>query len=134
MKLIILSTLFYAKYQGCPEIMKKSDRPYYCVSVKIDSREFAIPLRHHINHPYAFITIGERGIDYSKAVLIDDPSYISPDKPRIDSVEWRILQKNENRIFYEFRKYVGQYRRALLHKDNPRSENILRFSTLQYFL
>lgn len=134
MKLIVLSAAFYDAYKNCPEIMRKTDRPYYCVSVKIDAHEFAIPLRHHINHPYGFITVGERGIDYSKAVLIDDPSYVSTDEPRIDSVEWRILQKNENRIFYEFRKYVGQYRRALLHKDNQRSANILRYSTLQYFL
>lgn len=51
MRLVILSESFYEKYAGCKEILKKTDRPYLCLTVKINGKTFAIPFRHHIRHP-----------------------------------------------------------------------------------
>lgn len=133
MKMILLSEKFYEKYGNCPEIMKKESRPYACFTVRIDDILFAIPIRHHIRHPYAFMTIEDRGLDYTKAIIIEDQTYISPNPAIIDTAEWNIIKKNENEIFYGFRKYYRQYCRALKHPDNPRSEKILKYSTLQYF-
>ncbi|MBR2189286.1 MAG: hypothetical protein IJ860_07775 [Eubacterium sp.] len=133
MKLIILSNEFYSKYGHCKEILKKKDRPYYCVSIKIDGHLFAIPLRHHIRHAYGFLTVGDAGLDYTKAVLVDDPSFIASDKPKIDSREWNILRSNEDLIFKGFSRYLRQYKRGLLKADNPRSIKLMKFSTLQYF-
>jgi len=133
MKLILLSDDFYSKYGNLKEVLKKKDRPYYCIAVKIDEHLFAIPLRHHIHHAYAFFTIGDAGLDYTKAVLIDDPSYVSPDCPTIDSREWNIIRSNEDTIFKGFSRYIRQYKRALSHMDNPRSIRLMKYSSLQYF-
>ncbi len=133
MKMILLSKTFYSKYGNCPEIMKKESRPYACFTVRIDDILFAIPIRHHINHEYAFMTIGDQGLDYTKAIVIEDLSYISPTPAIIDTSEWNIIKKNENKIFYGFRKYYRQYRKAMKHPDNPRSKKITKYSTLQYF-
>lgn len=133
MKMILLSTDFYNKYGNKPEIMQKDTRPYACFTILVDGIQFAIPIRHHIHHPYAFITIGDGGLDYTKAVVIEDLSYISSTPAIIDTAEWNIIKANSNTIFYEFRKYFRQYLRALKHPNNPRSQKIIRYSTLQNF-
>lgn len=133
MKLVILSEEFYQRYGNCREIMQKQDRPYYCITVKVDGHLFALPLRHHIRHAYAFFTIGDAGLDYTKAVLVDDPSYVTDENPVIDSREWNKLRGGEDQIFIGFSRYLRQYKRALLHTSNPRSERILKYSALQYF-
>lgn len=133
MKLRILSESFYNTYADCKELLKKANRPYACLTIELGGLLFAIPFRHHIRHPYAFHTIGDAGLDYSKAVIISNPSYLSSDSPTIESKEFAIIKREENKIRYEFSKYVRQYKRAMKHRDNPRSANILKFSALQYF-
>ena len=133
MLLKILSEKFFSSYADCRELLKKKNRPYACLTLELDGLLFAIPFRHHIRHPYAFHTIGEAGLDFTKAVIISNPDYLSADTPTIDSKEFSILKRNENKIRYDFSKYVRQYRRAMKHRDNPRSASLLRYSTLQYF-
>lgn len=133
MQLKILSEKFYTTYANCPELLKKKNRPYACLAVELDGLLFAIPFRHHIRHQYAFYTVGEAGLDYSKAVIISNLSYLSADKPTIDSKEFSILKRNENKIRYDFSKYIRLYRKATKHRDNPRNISILKYSTLQYF-
>lgn len=133
MKLKILSEKFYDTYADCKEILKKEDRPYACFTIELDGLLFAIPFRHHINHRYAFYTIGEAGLDYTKSVIITDPLFLSDDKPTIESAEFSIVKREEQKIRYGLIKYINQYKRAMRHRNNPRSENILKYSTLQYF-
>lgn len=133
MKLIILSENFYAKYKNCKEVLKKENRPYYCITIKVEGHTFAIPLRHHIRHAYAFFTIADAGLDFTKAVIVDDSSFISDDQPTIDSKEWNTIRSNEDTIFKGFSRYIRQYKRALLKKDNPRSVRLIQYSSLQYF-
>lgn len=133
MKLKILSKDFYDTYGKCREILKKSNRPYACLTIELDGILFAIPFRHHIRHNYAFHTLGEAGLDYSKAVVISEARFLSEDRPTIESAEFAIIKREEQKIRYKFAQYVNQYRRAMKHRDNPRSKNILKFSALQYF-
>ncbi len=133
MKFIYLTQEFYDKYAECAEILDKDDRPYALMQFELNGIKFGIPIRHHVNHPFSFKTIEDRGIDYTKAVVIEKDEYISETNAIIDTVEWRILAKNEAKIRYEFKKYLNQYKRALKHKDNPRSEKYLKYSALQYF-
>ena len=133
MKLKILSKKFYSTYSDCKEILKKSERPYACLTIEVNSTLFAIPFRHHIRHKYAFFTIGEAGLDYTKAVVISDPSHLAPDEPTIESKEFAIIKKEEQQIIYGFKKYVNQYRKAMKHRDIPRNANILKYSALQSF-
>ncbi len=133
MKLIILSDAFYDKYEKEREILHKRNRPYVCLTIRVEDQTFAIPFRHHINHPFGFHTLGEAGLDFSKAVLIESESYISHDKPRIETAEWNIVKRNEGTILFEFKKFLRQYKRAQLHPDNPRSSYFLKYSSLRYF-
>lgn len=133
MQLNILSEKFYSTYADCDEILKKANRPYACLTIELDGLLYAIPFRHHIKHRYAFHAIGEAGIDYSKAVVITDTLFLSSDIPSIENMEFEIIKREENKIRYEFSKYVNQYRRAMRHRNNRRSQNILKYSTLQYF-
>lgn len=133
MRVIILSDVFFKKYRNCPEILCKENRPYICLSVSIDGLQYGIPIRHHVRHAYSFKTIGEAGLDYTKAVLIIDDTFISNDSAVIDSKEWNIIKKNENSIYAGFSRYLRQYKRALNNPNNPRSEKIVKYSSLQYF-
>ncbi len=133
MQLKILSEKFYKTYSHCEEILKKENRPYACITIELDGLLFAIPFRHHIRHQYAFHTVGEAGLDYSKTVVITDASFLSNDKPSIENIEFSIIKRNEQKIRYGLTKYIRQYKRAMKHRDNPRSEHILKYSTLKYF-
>lgn len=133
MQLKILSDKFYTTYSNCSEILKKENRPYACLTIELNGLLFAIPFRHHINHPYSFRTVGDAGLDYSKTVVISDVCFLSSDKPSIESKEFAIIKKNEQKIRYGLAKYVRQYKKALMHRDNPRNEYILKYSALKYF-
>ncbi|MBO4912726.1 MAG: hypothetical protein J5504_08370 [Butyrivibrio sp.] len=133
MKLIYLTQQFYNDYACCPEILQKPNRPYACLTVKIENHLFAIPLRHHISHSFCFNTTYDYGLDYTKAVVVDDNNYIAQSKVWINSTEWNVIKANEPKIIYEFTKYVRQYKRASRNPNNPRNMSILRYSALQYF-
>lgn len=133
MQLKILSEKFYDTYSHCSEILKKENRPYACLTIELNGFLFAIPFRHHIRHQYAFHTLKEAGLDYTKSVIITDMFFLSDDKPSIESKEFSIIKRNEQKIRYGLSKYVNQYKRAMKHRNNPRSENILKYSSLKYF-
>ncbi len=133
MKLHYLTDAFYDKYMDCKEILQKKDRPYVCITIEVDGRKYAIPVRHHISHKYAFYTIGDSGLDYTKAVLIEDESFLSGDSPIIDTIEWRKIQMNEGAIYVGFSSYLRKYKHALKNRDSVRNDNILKYSALQYF-
>lgn len=133
MHLILLSDKFYNEHSSCTEILQKRNRPYVCVTVNIGDKLFAIPIRHHIRHKYAFFTIGEAGLDYTKAVVIKDETDLSTSKAVIDTKEFQIIKTQEARIVRELKKYIELYKKAKQHSENPHYENILSKSTLQYF-
>ena len=97
MKLKILSKDFYSTYADCKEILKKENRPYVCLTIEIGGIPFAIPFRHHIRHRYAFFTIGESGLDYTKAVVIAEARFLSNDHPTIESKEFAIIKKRRTK-------------------------------------
>lgn len=133
MQLKILSEMFYNTYMHCSEILKKENRPYVCLAIELNGVLFAIPFRHHIRHQYAFHTLGEAGLDYTKSVIITDMLFLSDDKPSIESKEFSIIKRDEQKIRYGLSKYVNQYKRAMKHRDNPRNASILKYSSLKYF-
>lgn len=135
MRFIYLSDTFYQEYARCPEIMAKRTRPYACLAVRIDGVPFAIPIRHHISHSYAFITKPGCGLDYSKAVVIRGPEDVRTDAfPQIDQQEFNAMKGRDRLIENGMRRYVALYKKARLHPESPFYQNILRWSTLQYFI
>lgn len=133
MRIIKLSADFYNRYGSKPEILQKTDRPYSCLAMSVDGITYAIPLRHHIKHPYCFHTIGVAGIDFTKAIPLLENNFASDEDVRIDSKEWSILKRHEQDIYNSFKKYLFRYRKAKRHPDQPQNQNILKYSSLQYF-
>lgn len=133
MNIKVLTIEFYTQYKDCNEILHKENRPYFFLTLEIDGLMYAIPFRHHISHSYAFRTIENAGIDFSKAVVVIDESYISDINVNIDSAEYKILKRNENKIKVSFNRYIKQFKKALKNKHIPRNRNFIKFSALQYF-
>lgn len=133
MRLILLSDKFYEEYGNFPEILQKSTRPYVCLEIIIMGKTYAIPFRHHIAHKYAFFTVGESGLDYTKAILVLDNSYISLETPRVEQAEYNAIKGSEPVIATGMRNYIKLYKKAVEYRTNKHYANILKYSTLRYF-
>lgn len=133
MKLVYLSDKFYNKYKGCKEILEKKSRPYACVTIVIGQHLVAIPIRHHVGHDHSLRTVGDSGLDYTKAVIVSEPGFIASGKPQIETAEFQIIKTQEDRIVREMHRYIKLYMKAKEHANNPHYAKILQYSTLQYF-
>jgi protein AbiQ len=136
-----LTPAFYARYKACPEILTKEDRPYYVLLLTIDSLTYAIPLRSHIHHSYCFAAreeAGEKsGLDFSKAVVIDDDTaYVDQSPVTIRQEEFDVLKTQEYQIKVQFSAYVAEYKKQTLRRQkNPGLpvKGLCKYSALQYF-
>lgn len=142
----LLSPAFLAAYPGTtyPELMHKGGRPYTCLL--IDTHEdylICIPFRSSINHKNAYLfTTTQRsirtrsGLDYTKAVLIRDPSYIDSGHAIVDQDEYHETMANLKQITQEIDQYITTYANhvngtAPLHLRAFQRQ--YGFSTLPYF-
>ena len=120
-----LSKDFYAQFSKYKEVLTKEDRPYYVLLLELDGLIYAIPLRSHIMHPYCFIADDSdgqnRGLDYSKAVLITDTTrYIDPASVTIRQYEYNVYKQREHLIRKQFSSYVASYKKEVCrHIKNP---------------
>ena len=113
-------------------------RGYGVVIIEINDLCFAIPLRSRIKHSASYITVKSKqkgikgkGLDFTKALLISEPKYISNLPFKISADEHKKLADKEFFITLQFEKYVSKYIKAIQKSDR----NILqspnyRFSTL----
>lgn len=67
-----------------------------------------------------------------KEILKND-TYISTDHPTIESAEFAIIKKEEQKIYYQFQRFLHQYRKAMKRPDVPRNAKLIQYSALQYF-
>lgn len=134
MKFIFLSDAFYDAYEQYSEILEKRSRPYVCLEVCIDGMRFAIPLRHHITHNHAFFTVGDAGLDYTKAIVIKNNRMIADEAPQIDQRTFNALKGKEAVIIRGMHKYYKLLQNALKYQNSPRYTRILEYSALKYFL
>ena len=150
MKLVKLEHKFYAENSHLKEALdnhqgnweKGKIRGYGIVLVNYGQHQFAIPLRSNINHKACFLTSGQnsqsnnirKGLDFSKALLIKDPNYISRELFKISDKKHDILKSKEHYIKNKFNQYIEKYIRALL-KSDQRILNLpeYRFTTLQNY-
>lgn len=135
MKYILLSDNFYKTYNAeeYPEILHKPSRPYIMLIVEIDGLTFAIPIRSHIRHNYGFITNEEKraGLDFTKAIIILNPEYISEkERITITKEEMLLISNNKELIIKDFKIFLQTYKRKIKKKLYA---NFLRFTSLQYF-
>lgn len=136
-----LSKTFYDKYNTAayPEIEHKAQRPYIVLLVKIDENTFALPLRTNIKHNscYKFRyssrpTDSMTGIDFSKAVVVNDKAYIG-DIAEMDNKEYVELSDRIVFIISKFRTYVKGYYTFAAGKANEYQAKQYKYTTLKYF-
>ena len=107
------------------------ERGHGVVKITINDLTFAIPVRSHVTHNASLILEVNRkvkhikgmGLDYSKALLIKDESYISDEVFVLRTKEaGKKLVDKEAHITKMFTGYVEKYVNAVKKKD----QNILR--------
>jgi protein AbiQ len=136
MKYIFLTDQFYIDYAHCAEIEKKAERPYVQVYINVNNLEFAIPLRSNLSHNNVFWTDKPNrcGIDYSKAVIIEDTKYIDTTlKPYIRQAEFKALLGKERDVVRGLLDYIEKYKAARINPSKHDEMFFLPFSTMQYF-
>lgn len=136
-----LSLDFYNEYDSSayPEIEHKSNRPYMVMLVCIRSNTFAIPFRTNIAHNncYKFkksarATTTVTGLDYTKAVVVNDSRYIGA-PARIDNMEYAELSNSYLFIVKQFEKFVNDYIAYVNGKSNYYNVKKFQYTTLKYF-
>jgi protein AbiQ len=134
---ILLSQKFCTEFpfSTYTELEQKECRPYILLLVKVRGLDFAIPLRSHIKHRYAFFTnrVKGCGADYSKAVVITDKAYIDTKRPYVRPEERKELFGKAYRIRQEFEAYIRQYEKAVKNQNAKHNQIFCQCSTLQYF-
>lgn len=137
-RFLFLSEEFYLAYQSedYPEMEQKHNRPYIQVYVEIEGIQYAIPLRSDIHHPHVLWTDKKNhcGVDFSKAVVITDEKYIdSSTDPHIRQDEFDALRGKDYKIKTKMEKYIEDYKMAKNDLSKPRNQQLVKYSTLQYF-
>lgn len=115
---------------------QKHNRPYIQVYVEIEGIQYANPLRSDIHHPHVLWTDKKNhcGVDFSKAVVITDEKYIdSSTDPHIRQDEFDALRGKDYKIKTKMKKYIEDYKMAKSDLSNPRNQQLVKYSTLQYF-
>lgn len=138
MKLIFLNSQFFIDYPQniYNQFITKPGRKYMMAAFIIKGKEFGIPLKTELHHEYGFKTSynnGKGGLDFTKAVIIDNKYILNNNAPIISKEEYKDLTSNEYKIKKNFEKYVDKYFNALLNPYHYTSKKILNFSTLQYY-
>lgn len=114
------------------EFLEK-ERGYGIAVVELEKNlKFGIPLRSNLRYGNGYFTGDKKGLDFSKAILILDESYISTKSFTIPPDEYNKIQQKEFHIKKQFTKYIKTYIKGLKNED----QNILKkyqFSTLQNY-
>ena len=141
-----LSQDFWAAYPPSkyPELLQKSGRPYNCLLVDTHQDYFiCIPFRSNISHSNAYLFRGTQrskrtrsGLDYQKAVIIRDTTYLSSKPAIVDQDEYNEAMRNMDKIAEKATKYVERYI-AHANGSNPLHPRAFTrdygYSTLPYF-
>ena len=74
------------------------------------------------------------GVDFSKAVVIKDESYLDLDsKPYLRQKEFDVLRGKDYKIKSKMEKYIADYKKAMKDLSKPIKQTLVKYSTLQNF-
>ena len=141
LKISYLTDEFYESYSfdKYPEILNKENRPYVVWLIKIGNNTFGVPFRTNIDHNscYKFKktkreTNKSTGLDYSKAVIINNDKYIGGDAS-VDNYEYSELDSKKEYIFKRFENYVNNYIKYVKTNNTKMLDIKYKYSTLKYF-
>ena len=114
-------------------------RGYGIVVIEVNDLMFGIPLRTRIKKyrskrtRFATRVLDSKyvsGLDYGKAVLLTDPSYVSDETFYVKSSEYRTIRDNTFKISKAFGMYVNTYINARKKGLSIVIERDYRFTTL----
>lgn len=114
-------------------------RGHGIVQIQLHGLTFAIPVRSHIRHNDCHIIERDKGrndirgmgLDYSKAMLITDPTYVSADIFLLRNKKAaKDLLSKEAHVTKQFSQYVERYVEAIRKNDKNILRRDYRFSTL----
>ena len=142
----LLSPKFETDYPttSYPEIMYKHGRPYNCLLIDTHQDYFiCVPFRSYINHSNAYMFRNSQrsrycrsGLDYSKAVIIKDISYLDSSTAIVDQDEYTEAMRNMSTIAQEAVSYVDTYIGHMTGANPIHARQFQRkyqYSTLKYF-
>lgn len=117
-------------------------RGYGLVVIQFKRLTFAIPLRSNIKHRAAHFTFSNpvkgqaknKGLDFSKALLITRHDYVSTEPFKVPPQEYRRLRNKTVFITQSFEKYVNRYIKACKSRDAHILHSLeYRFTTLKNY-
>lgn len=120
-----LSHDFFRKYNNCPEILMKPNRPYAILVIDIENRKFAIPLRSHLGGRtrdcFVSNTVNNSGLDFTKSVFIEKETFLENAKfPTIQQKEYNFIKFKEIEIKIAFQKFYRDFKKDYIrHQKNP---------------
>lgn len=131
-----LQNSFYQRNTGSQYLQPKQGRGYGVISVKIQEYIFAIPLHSNIRKEAGFVLSTKNGnltgLDYNKAVIIDDMSDIGRTF-KIPKEQLSKIRQNEHKIITQFEKFVIDF----IYRIKTNDQNVLnrkyKNSTLHYY-
>lgn len=142
-KIIFLTDEFFNNYMNIyKEMENKPERPYLHLLIEYQEKKVVIPFRHHISHKYCYPTSpvinGQcQGLDFSKALIIDEKYIDYFANPTISKEEFGIIKSHIKTIHFNFEKYVIKYIKAYNKiqegKGHKEHLNLCKYSCLQYF-
>ena len=120
------------KDRNTNEWEKNKQRGYGLAIVSINNLRFGIPIRTTIHkaNKHCFKTIGDSGLDYTKAVLLEKDAYISGETFKVKTEEFTKIKEHDHFIQQRFEKYVMDYIKAHKKKDSRVIDRDFRYSTL----
>lgn len=136
-----LSAGFYKDYDAdtYPEIEHKGKRPYMVLLVKVGQNTFALPLRTNIRHNYGYKfkssdreTSYGTGIDFTKAVVVNDEKYVDEDAS-INNKEYIEIDRKAHFIISSFERYLNGYIRYQSNKGTEFDQKRYKYTMLKYF-
>jgi len=139
MRIIFLNRNFYDEHKNYKELAKKENRPYILLIICYNDIDFGIPFRSNISHKYSYIPVinTKSGLDFTKAVIVDEKYIDRERKPIIRKEEFILVKKKEFLIRKKFVKYIEDYKKAYSKIESRnfhlRNENLCKFSTLQNY-
>lgn len=139
LKVVQLTAAFEAANPSLKEAVHDKNRGYGIVAITYNGLTFGIPLRTNLSHKNGVIldTIEKngrsynRGLDYTKAVLIRNPLIEIGDVFFVPHDQKAKLITTKDMIINQFQKYVAGYVSAVQReKHNTLSGPMYRYSTL----
>lgn len=139
LKVVQLTDAFEVANPSLKEVVHDKNRGYGIVAITYKGLTFGIPLRTNLSHKNGVIldTIEKgnrsynRGLDYTKAVLIRNPTIELGDVFFVSPEQKAKLITTKDMIINQFQKYVAGYVSAVeREKQNTLNGPMYRYSTL----